>query len=221
MLCIVRLGKPKLEFVSFADVPQMASSAQAIAETWATHCRTLLMFSNMHFHQVPGVIQLQSSDMNSWQAMLEILEYIHNKRVATNHDWILFAEEDTYVIMENLNYFLSIYNASVPCYFGHAYRGWGFSFNDDGPGYVLSRAALRKLQNFISKGHCRWQKSDSAMVLGQCLSDVGIEPQDTRDNQGRARFLPRDPQSLIVKGLLSWSDPLWSRSLYVSPEVSI
>ena len=45
-----------------------------------------------------------------------------------------------------------IYN--VPYYLGHPYSVWGSTYNSGGAGYVLSRAAVRKVLSMMSKGHC-------------------------------------------------------------------
>ena len=55
------------------------------------------------------------------------------------------VDDDTYVIVENLRYFLSGENTSEPIYFGHHFKAIvKQGFYSGGGGYVLSKEALRR-----------------------------------------------------------------------------
>ena len=61
-----------------------------------------------------------------------------------------------------------------------------------GAGYVLSRAALRKV---VEKGFCNKQASAAAedVEMGKCLSRIGVTFGNSRDQFGRNRFFPFTP----------------------------
>ena len=54
------------------------------------------------------------------------------------------VDDDSYVILENLRYFLSHYDTSKPLYFGKRFKTWG-DYMAGGPGYVLSRESLKRV----------------------------------------------------------------------------
>ena len=75
---------------------------------------------------------------------LRPFRYVY-KHYFNDFDWFLKTDDDAYVIMENLRYFLSAQDTNKPIYFGHKFKtyiksGW-FS---GGPGIVLSKEALRR-----------------------------------------------------------------------------
>jgi glycoprotein-N-acetylgalactosamine 3-beta-galactosyltransferase len=69
--------------------------------------------------------------------------YEHHKDDA---DWFMKADDDTYVILENLRYFLRDYKSSDPVYFGHHFKPIvKQGYYSGGAGYVLSKEALTRL----------------------------------------------------------------------------
>jgi hypothetical protein len=71
--------------------------------------------------------------------------YEHHKDDA---DWFMKADDDTYVILENLRYFLRDYKSSDPVYFGHHFKTIvKQGYYSGGAGYVLSKEALTRFAN--------------------------------------------------------------------------
>ena len=71
-------------------------------------------------------------------------------------DWFLKADDDTYVIMENLRYFLSKLNPSDPHYIGRMFTSYCGYYNG-GAGYVFSRErreTLRIFKKALDEGGC-------------------------------------------------------------------
>ena len=84
------------------------------------------------------------------------------------------TDDDAYVILENLRYFLSGQDTNTPIYFGHKFkvivqRGY-FS---GGPGIVLSKEALRR---FSTDGLKRCPEVDPGVDdvnIGFCMQKLG------------------------------------------------
>lgn len=200
--------------------PSLSMPDEAISNTWATKCSKIVFFSSRKgYFSTPSVKLKTKSGIHSWDALREAIMHL-SKNYLNDFNWFLGVQEDTFVIMENLAYFLSVYNSSLPWYFGHGYTAWGYSYNVAGAGAVLSNGALRRLSNKLAKGHCSGSSHSGDQSMAQCLSELGVQAQDTRDHLGRATFLAFRPESHLVPGSIPWSQKYWTESSYLSAEVS-
>lgn len=168
------------------------SRAQAVADTWGQRCDKLLFFSNASDTIVVGlgtsaelryeVVQLDvPADHNHlWQKHKATLKYVH-EHFRHDYDWFYKADDDAYVIMENLRTYLrrpeivSRYKRE-PLQMGHRFNltqelvsyyivddrlenewraKWErWVFNSGGPGYVMNRLYLDKLVSILPDWHC-------------------------------------------------------------------
>ena len=90
-----------------------------------------------------------------WQKSREAFKYVY-KHYRDQADWFLKADDDTFVVMENLKYFLRDHQPSKPIYFGYRLQNKDLiklpdkpstnnkSFASGGAGYVLSKEALER-----------------------------------------------------------------------------
>lgn len=137
-------------------------------------------------------------------------------------DWFLKADDDTYVIMENLRFMLRDYNASDPLFFGSKYKAIvETGYMSGGAGYVLSKEAVRRfVTQGIEKEICRiGDKGAEDVELGRCMAKLNVTAGDSRDVLGRGRFFPFDPEGHIIpeKNTHNWW--YWQHIYYPIEEV--
>ena len=139
-----------------------------------------------------------------WGKTKAAFQYIHHHH-KNDQAWYLKADDDTYVILENLRYFLSNYNTNEAWYFGCNYRRFvQAGYMSGGAGYVISQAALNRFVQEGLEGPSKVCKTDSKgsedLELGLCLEKLKVQAGDSRDYFGRLRFFPVKPAVLLQPG---------------------
>ncbi|KAK7110719.1 glycoprotein-N-acetylgalactosamine 3-beta-galactosyltransferase 1-like [Littorina saxatilis] len=180
--------------------------AKAVRDTWGQRAEQLLFFSSAHNKTFP-TIGLNVSEGREHLTAKTMLGF---RYLYDNHfdeaDWFMKVDDDTYVIMENLRYFLSEENPKDPVYFGHhfgliAAQG----YYSGGGGYVLSKEALRR---FGQKGQdpmlCKQDGGAEDAEFGKCMERLGVKTVNTTDTLGRSRFHCFDPETHIMGGYPPW-----------------
>ena len=80
-----------------------------------------------------------------WQKTKESFKYVYKHHFAEG-DWFLKADDDSFVVLENLRYMLYQYSSDFPIYFGFKYRAIVHQgYMSGGAGYVLSKKAVHRL----------------------------------------------------------------------------
>ena len=140
-------------------------------------------------------------------------------------DWFLKADDDTYMIVENLRYMLEPYNSSDPIYFGCKFKPYvSQGYMSGGAGYVLSKEALKR---FVKQGvndetglNCRHDGEGAEDVeLGKCMENLHVKAGDSRDSLGRGRFFPFVPEHHLIPGLVGKDFWYWKYIYYPAEEV--
>lgn len=123
----------------------------------------------------------------------EVLQYLYLNELE-NFDWFLKADDDTYVIMENLRYFLDGLDASKPAYLGYQLEPTWFDspYMSGGAGYVFNRAGLKLLieSGIQAKGTCQEKGSFEDLEVGRCAVKSGVTIHSSMDKFERETFHP-------------------------------
>ncbi|KAK7105568.1 hypothetical protein V1264_016932 [Littorina saxatilis] len=183
------------------------SKARVVRDTWGRRVNKLLFISSINDSSIPTIAvnvsegrkHLTAKSQKAWRYVYE--NHFHDA------DWFMKADDNTYVIMENLRYFLSGENTSEPVHFGHLFKTIvKQGFYSGGSGYVLSKEALRR---WGEKGKdvaklCRQDDSGEDNAMGQCMESLGVRVDNSTDALGRTRFHCLKPEHHVVGQYPAW-----------------
>lgn len=159
---------------------------------------------------------------NLWAKTKEAFKYVY-KHYSNKADWFLKADDDTYVILENLRYMLMPYRANDPIYFGCRFKPYvKQGYMSGGAGYVLSREAVKRFIEVGLNNATGCSKSNNGaedVEMGKCMEAVQVKAGDSRDSLGRGRFFPFVPEHHLIPGHVSKSFWYWQYIYYESKEV--
>jgi len=192
--------------------------ATTINDTYGQHCNHLRFFHQTYENADFPVKKIQTK--SAFGLLCSSLLAIDEENI--DYDWIIVVTEDTYVIPENLRYYVAAFNSSDRYYLGHAMKFWSQIYNWRDAGYVLSRGTVKAFkQKFNTKESCEsggkyWKMED--WYLAKHLAALNIFPQDTRDEQGKGRFNGYSFKKLLFPGAISIFERYWKDSLYLSKD---
>lgn len=182
------------------------SKALHVMATWGKRCNKLL-FSTESFNASEGlpVLLINTTEGREHLTAKTMQSFDHLYR---NHlheyDWFMKADDDTYVILENLRYFLSSKDPTKPVYFGHHFHKYVHQgYFSGGGGYVMSRAGLKQFGERKSEV-CKSDHGAEDVEIGKCMELVGVVAGDSRDALGRSRFHCFTPMMHISGGYPDW-----------------
>jgi len=126
------------------------------------------------------------------------------KNYLNDADWFLKADDDTYVVVENLRYMLNAHAPSEPIYFGHRFHVIvKQGYNSGGAGYVMSREALRRFGKRTSH-LCASDRGAEDVNIGRCLERLRVHAGDSLDRLNRSRFHCFPPSLHLSGRYPSW-----------------
>ncbi len=183
------------------------TKALAVRDTWARRCDKTVFFTSELDPSFPTVkLDVREGPEGLTSKTMEALNYIFHHHLQ-DADWFLKADDDTYIIVENLKFLLSKYKPREPLYLGHHFRKFTEQgYMSGGAGYVLSREALKRV---VTLGYhnttlCRtWGGAEDAAV-GRCLEKVGVRVANSLDAQNRQTFHPFNLASHLFGPLPQW-----------------
>ncbi|CAG2165153.1 unnamed protein product [Oppiella nova] len=198
------LQRPRLLCMVTTTPDYHDTKAIAVNETWGKRCDTLLYVSSQTYEGL-DVIKSNCSIENHdylWCKNREGLVEAH-RRYNGSYDWLFKADDDTYVVIENLIHLVSGHNPSEAIWFGQAFHEpiRNITFFTGGPGYIFSAEAVNRLvTSFETKRkYCdiSEEKGPDDVYFAACLEGSGTVMGDDRDSLGEPRFFHFAPDAWL------------------------
>ena len=158
-----------------------------------------------------------------WGKTKEAFRYIYNNHM-DDADWFLKADDDTYVIVENLRKMLMDHDADEPAYYGRRFKPYIHQgYMSGGAGYVLSKSAVKRFVEIGLTDTYKCRQDDGGaedLELGTCMQNIGVAAGDSRDALGRETFHPFIPEHHLIPGIVPSYNWYWSYNYYPPKEVN-
>ncbi|XP_067649038.1 glycoprotein-N-acetylgalactosamine 3-beta-galactosyltransferase 1-like [Haliotis asinina] len=180
--------------------------ARVVRDTWSRRCNKVLFMSSVTDPKFPTIgLNVSEGRRHLTAKTMQAFRYIYENHF-DDADWFMKADDDTYVILENLRYFLTSQNKSEPVFFGHLFKViLRQGYYSGGGGYVLSKEALRR---YGEKGHdpkvCHPDGGSEDVEMGRCMEKLGVRTVNTTDALGRSRFHCLAPESHLTGDYGEW-----------------
>ncbi|PVD33020.1 hypothetical protein C0Q70_08468 [Pomacea canaliculata] len=176
--------------------PQSLPRARAVKKTWGTKCDLLLFFSSANNTEIPTIgLDVKEGREHLFGKTAQAFDYIYENYFPLA-DWFMKADDDTFVVVENLRHFLYDKNASEPLLTGHRFdlSHLDVSHQSGGAGYVLSKEALRRYGTRRRKPpECIAKSTNEDVEMSRCLQQLGVTLLSSFDDKRRSHFHPYQP----------------------------
>ncbi|XP_070209237.1 glycoprotein-N-acetylgalactosamine 3-beta-galactosyltransferase 1-like isoform X2 [Littorina saxatilis] len=204
---VLRLRKKVRVFVWVMTSPKSKQRARAVNTTWATRAdRDLLVYMSSEADpSLPAVgLSVKEGRNHLTAKTMQAFDYVY-KHYFHKADYFMKADDDTYVIMENLRYFLSFFDTKEPFFTGRHFKPEvKQGFNSGGAGYVLSKEALARLAARPKDPPlCKEDGKGEDVEIARCLEKLEVRILNSTDSRGRSRFHTHEPVKHVIKGV-SW-----------------
>lgn len=159
-------------------------------------------------------LQVEEGRMWLWQKAKEAFKYTYENHFE-DADWFFKADDDTFVIMENLRYLLKNYSSRSLEPIGLGYKFHFAAKNQTylggGSGYVVSKGALiRFVQRGIYSQECYGPNGGFEDInVGDCLGHLGVDLIHAADDENRPYFIPFRPGAMFLYQYETPQVPLW------------
>lgn len=173
----------------------------AVKATWARRCDGLTFISNLTDAALPSVALNFTGDEshgNLWQKTRAMGLWLRDQPLYEDYDWVLRADDDAYVVMDNLRHYLASPEITRfqprhhKLVLGHVFdRPQTNRWFVAGSAFVLSAAAIDAFATAVRTGKCNPSTRSSADDVEICVclqKQYDVIPLDTRDTFGRHRF---------------------------------
>ncbi|CAJ0962932.1 unnamed protein product, partial [Mesorhabditis belari] len=221
-------------FCMINTMPSHVDKIKTVNATWARHCDghifTTTMTNdteNIHDYWTFNFTNARYNINNHywlWDRLRAGMKKLYEEK-GKSYDWFLKADDDTFVVIENLKEYLKgrspnepLYLATMLKYMDHSLtkRPRDFIYPSGGSGYILSREGLKRFVEVIEESNGEKCRNTSYLhedtEVGWCLRSAGVTAIPSVDRQGAHMMLPIDVMDIIhPTNRISGMDRGWAR----------
>jgi glycoprotein-N-acetylgalactosamine 3-beta-galactosyltransferase len=203
------------------------SKAYAINKTWAQDCDSYVFVTKPKDYDLKVGIEVhdenflpmlylpnyEESYVDLTDKVYETFKYVYSKY--PNYDWYVKADDDTFMLIDNLRGFLKNKKPMIPVTFGMSLET---TDSDDietsyllgGAGYVISNMAFKLISDRLlnENGFCQ-NSGQEDIDVGKCFRKLSVYAENSRDEQNRERF-----QAFGLKVIFDGKYPSWIYNKY-------
>ncbi|CAH8524815.1 unnamed protein product [Dicrocoelium dendriticum] len=187
------------------------TKAKAVKDTWATRCNAHFFVSSVEDPSLPSIaaVRKKGDSRNAlWNKTRFAVRHVY-ENYFEEFDYYLKADDDTFIVVENLRKLLSEHNPNELFIMGRRFRPHvKQGYLSGGGGYVFSKAALVRIHDGVLNSiHCagRDHGESEDLHMGTCAEAVGVPVIDSLDAFGVERFHPFTPAYMMDKQALDGS----------------
>ncbi|KAK6172456.1 hypothetical protein SNE40_016101 [Patella caerulea] len=170
--------------------PNAKAKMEGVNETWVQDCDKyfFVMTSKNSSHDVLNV-SIPEGRTYLTDKVVYAFQYLHDHYL-NEYDWFVKADDDTYMIVENLKFLVSHYKGQEPAYIGSHLKMFAPNgYMAGGCGYALNREALKKLiKGYQKPGLCRLTGGAEDLETGRCLAKMGVPIISSVDKYDKETF---------------------------------
>ena len=199
-------GKVRVLCWIMTSPQNLDKKAQHVKSTWGKRCNILLFISSVTNDSFPtiGLNVSEGREHLTAKTMLAF-RYVY-ENYYDKADWFMKADDDTYVIVENLRYLLSGEDTNAPVYFGQHFTTLvKQGFVSGGAGYIVSKETLRRFgEKGKNSSFCSQDGGAEDVEFGKCMQKLDVRVGNSTDALGRSRFHCFTPEMHLIGGYQKW-----------------
>ena len=120
-----------------------AENTEACKITWGLNCNDIKSI-NLQKNYTHSIKKIRERRRSTWKVFCE--EFLD----IPLYDWVLFVSDTTFVIMENLRYYVAPMNKDERLYLGHAINFWNTDYNTVRAGFLINKRSLLSIKQKLN-----------------------------------------------------------------------
>lgn len=154
--------------------------AEALLRHWGKHVPTALMrmYSDVDDPSVRMItlpeLAGRGSYVDAQHRPLKGLQHALTTEPFKSAEFIMFADDDTFVNLPQLRYFASQWNPDVPALFGYMWLRTSATWPSGGGGMLVTRAAAKMLAESLYTPACPFDDGHDDVTIGHCCWRLNI-----------------------------------------------